>query len=181
MRYLHSRMRQGVFQNAAVSNRQHSGVGYNTPTTVMHETQTAAMAETHWRHDWLYCEMGSSFYYQISCGELKQCLSSCPLICYLVPSCPSPPSILSQIVTSNFIRTINYRLIVNGLTVRGGKNGEKIRNMIFASMGNDRKKKKKHFTTVSRCPSLGDINTHTHTPPPPEKSRSLQATQQIFA
>lgn len=86
--------------------------------------------------------MGSGFYYQISCGELKQCLSSCPHICYLVPSCPSPPSILSQIVTSNFFRTINYRLIVNGFTVRGGggkKNGEKIRNMIFTSMGNDRK------------------------------------------
>lgn len=45
VRYLHGRARQGVFQNASVSNRQHSGVGYNTPTAAMHETQTAAKAE----------------------------------------------------------------------------------------------------------------------------------------
>lgn len=103
---------------------------------------------THWRHNWLYCEMGWSFYYQISYGELKQCLSSCPLICYFPRAIP--PLFLSCGVKGNFILTISYKLMVYCEETNVKKKKK--------NMGNCAKKKnikKKTFSCYR-------YHTHTH-------------------
>lgn len=76
----------------------------------------------------------SSFYYQISCGELKECLSSCPLICYVVPSCHF--SISSNLGCNRQFHSYNQLQVASEwLTVRG-KNVKKYWKYDFPSMGN---------------------------------------------
>lgn len=59
---------------------------YNTDRKTSIKLETPVDNGRTLRRNWLHCEMGC--FYQISYGELKQCISSCPLICYLAPPVP---------------------------------------------------------------------------------------------